>query len=108
MSALNGFHLVGVALTDLYTPFPNSKAPQQCFIIEVPNGDAAPFRFAIFLNPLSRLGDFASLKGKSVAVSGMLRGTPMREEGKMPITSAVAYDVRFLRDGARRRAGDYE
>lgn len=107
MGAFNGFHLIGAAKSDLYTPFPNSKAPQQCFLLEVPNGDGFPFVFAVFLNPLSKTGDFASLKGKTLAVSGMLRSFPVKDQGKLPIISIVAYDIRPLKT-ARKRAGDYE
>lgn len=108
MGAFNGFHLIGVAKTDLHTPFPNSKAPQQCFLLEVPNGDGLPFVFAIFLNPLSRAGDFMSLKGRTVAVSGMLRSFPVKERDKLPIVSAVAYDIRPLKTPSEKRPGDYE
>lgn len=107
MSAINQFTLVGTALTDLGCPFPNSKTPEQCFQLEVPNGDRAPFLFAIFLNPISKFNEMSSIKGKAVAVSGMLRSYPPKDPKNLPMTSVVAYDIRILSTMRARKKGDY-
>lgn len=107
MSAINQFTLIGTALTDLGCPFPNSKAPEQCFQLEVPNGDRAPFLFAVFLNPISKFNEMNSLRGKTVAVSGMLRSFPPKDARNLPMTSVVAYDIRILSTMKARKKGDY-
>lgn len=107
MSAINQFTLVGTALTDLGCPFPNSKTPEQCFQLEVPNGDRAPFLFAVFLNPISKFNEMSSIKGKAVAVSGMLRSYPPKDPKNLPMTSVVAYDIRILSTMRARKKGDY-
>ena len=107
MSAINQFTLIGTALTDLACPFPNSKAPEQCFQLEVPNGDRAPFLFVVFLNPISKFNEMSSIRGKKVAVSGMLRSYPPRDPANLPITSVVAYDIRVLSAMSARKKGDY-
>lgn len=107
MSAINQFTLVGTALTDLGCPFPNSKTPEQCFQLEVPNGDRAPFLFAVFLNPISKFNEMSSIKGKAVAVSGMLRSYPPKDPKNLPMTSVVAYDIRILSTMRVRKKGDY-
>lgn len=107
MSAINQFTLIGTALTDLGCPFPNSKTPEQCFQLEVPNGDRAPFLFAVFLNPISKFNEMSSIKGKAVAVSGMLRSYPPKDPKNLPMTSVVAYDIRILSTMRARKKGDY-
>lgn len=108
MGAFNGFHLIGTAKTDLYTPFPNSRAPQQCFLLEVPNGLNSPFVFAVFLNPTSRFPDFSAIKGRRVAVSGMLRSSLSASKARLPIATVVAYDIYPIAETVRKRAGEYE
>lgn len=107
MSAINQFTLVGTALTDLGCPFPNSKSPEQCFQLEVPNGDRAPFVFAVFLNPISKFNEMSSIRGKMVAVSGMLRSYPAKDPRNLPMTSVVAYDIRPVSSIKPRKKGDY-
>lgn len=107
MSAINQFTLVGTALTDLGCPFPNSKTPEQCFQLEVPNGDRMPFLFAVFLNPISKFNEMSSIKGKTVAVSGMLRSHSPKDPKNLPMTSVVAYDIRILSTMRARKKGDY-
>ena len=107
MSAINQFTLVGTALTDFGCPFPNAKVPEQCFQLEVPNGDRAPFLFAVFLNPISKFNEMSSIRGKTVAVSGMLRSYPPKDPKNLPMTSVVAYDIRILPTMKARKKGDY-
>lgn len=107
MSAVNSFYLIGRAASDFSTPFPNAKKPEQCFLLEVANGDAQPFTFAVFLNPISKFNELRRLKGKTVAVSGMVRGYLPAKPGALPITSLVAYDVRVIEPCRIRKPGDY-
>lgn len=106
MSAMNSFCLIGKAKSEISTPFPNSKSPQQCFTLAVQNGDAKPFEFSLWLNPLSKFNEMRAIRGKTLAVQGIMRSGLDEKDGSCKVR-LIATDIRIIYAPRSAKEGSY-